>query len=1113
MQALAFAKLGYWQWDAASDVVMMSARAAEVFGIEAGPRLTWAEMRDLLPEPDREKARKAVEDAIAACSDYDIEYRVHRPVDGQVVWVGARGRALYRDGQVTGMIGIVEDISSRRKREEAHEEERRSLGILNRTGALIGAELDLEKLVQAVTDAGVELTHAKFGAFFYNVVSAQGESYTLYALSGVPREAFARFPMPRNTAVFAPTFEGTGVVRSDDILNDPRYGKNEPHYGMPKGHLPVRSYLAVPVVSRSGEVLGGLFFGHPETGVFDGRAEAVLVGIAAQAAVAIDNSRLYRAAQAEARDRRIAEERYRILTDTLPQLVWTCRSDGTCDHLSRQWLDYTGLPESEQLGFGWLNKAVHQDDRERIHDHWMGAVRGEHDYDIEFRIRRKDGEYRWHKTRATALRDRSGKVLQWFGTCTDIEDIVNARELQAALRTDLEAEVRERTRDFQEANAKLKAEMVERRQAEGRFQQLVESVVDYAIFMLDPGGVVTNWNTGAERIKGYKASEIIGQHFSRFYTEQDRAAGVPQKGLEQAREKGKFETQGWRLRKDGTKFYASVVINAIRDGGGGELVGFAKVTRDISDWLEAQETLKKTQEQLAQSQKMESIGQLTGGVAHDFNNLLTIILGNLDTLSRAVKDPSADSARLHRLIESAQRGAQRAAGLTQRLLAFSRRAPLDPRVVDLGRVVTGMSDLLRRSLGERIAIETVLSGGLWRTHVDPNQLEVAILNLAVNARDAMPNGGRLTIETANAYLDEAYASSQAEVVPGQYAVICVSDTGTGMTREVMARAFEPFFTTKETGHGTGLGLSQVYGFVKQSGGHVKIYTELNHGTTVKVYLPRFNGDAETDATGEQTELPARGGEPVLVVEDEPEVRAYSCETMRELGYTVFEAGDGETALRILEERPEIQLLFTDVGLPGRLNGRQLADEAKRRRPTLRVLFTTGYARNAIVHGGRLDPGVQLITKPFTYDALASKLRDLLDVHRPACRVLLVEDEILIQVMAAEHLEQAGIEVEVSSSAANALQRLRLMRGEVDVVILDVGLPDRKGDVLASEMRSLYPKLAILFATGASEDELRRKFAEDARVAFIGKPYMPDALLDQVRRLCVAEPGPDSDRAS
>jgi CheY-like chemotaxis protein len=462
-----------------------------------------------------------------------------------------------------------------------------------------------------------------------------------------------------------------------------------------------------------------------------------------------------------------------------------------------------------------------------------------------------------------------------------------------------------------------------------------------------------------------------------------------------------------------------------------------------------------------------------------------------------VKDAAPDTAKLKRLIENAQRGAQRAATLTQRLLAFSRRAPLDPRIVDLGRLVTGMSDLLRRSLGESIAVETVLSGGLWRVHVDPNQLEMAILNLAVNARDAMPQGGRLTIETANTCLDETYAVAQAEVVPGQYAVICITDTGTGMSKDVAAQAFEPFFTTKGTGHGTGLGLSQVYGFVKQSGGHVKLYSEPNEGTTIKIYLPRFSGDAETEAPGTRWQPLARGSETVLVVEDEDDVRAYSCETLRDLGYDVLEAPDGMVALRILEERPEVALLFTDVGLPGKFNGRQLADEAKRRRPELRVLFTTGYARNAIVHDGRLDPGVQLLTKPFTYDALASKLRDLLDPRRSACRVLLVEDELLIQMMAAEQLKEAGFEVEVSGSSVEALQRLQLLQGEVDVAVIDVGLPDRNGTVLASEIRTLYPGLPILFATGASETELLERYKGDAKIGFIGKPYLPESLVAKV----------------
>jgi len=321
-----------------------------------------------------------------------------------------------------------------------------------------------------------------------------------------------------------------------------------------------------------------------------------------------------------------------------------------------------------------------------------------------------------------------------------------------------------------------------------------------------------------------------------------------------------------------------------------------------------------------------------------------------------------------------------------------------------------------------------------------------------------------------------------------------------MSKEVAARAFEPFFTTKEIGQGTGLGLSQVYGFVKQSGGHVKIYTEAGEGTTIKIYLPRFMGDDENDAPKDSMQSAATGSELILVVEDEPDVRDYSCESLRELGYTVLEAAEGEVALRIIEERPDIALLFTDVGLPGKFNGRQLADEAKRRRPKLRVLFTTGYARNAIVHDGRLDPGVQLITKPFTSDALASKLRDLLDARRPRCRVLLVEDELLIQMMAAEHLQAEDIEVDVASTAAAALQRLRLLRGEVDVAIVDVGLPDRKGDVLASEMRSLYPNLPILFATGGSGDVLRERYNNDSRIGYLGKHYLPEALLAKIREL-------------
>ena len=382
---------------------------------------------------------------------------------------------------------------------------------------------------------------------------------------------------------------------------------------------------------------------------------------------------------------------------------------------------------------------------------------------------------------------------------------------------------------------------------------------------------------------------------------------------------------------------------------------------------------------LRQSQKMEVIGQLTGGIAHDFNNLLQIVTGNLEILARNLPE---EAGRLRRAAENAMRGAQRCAALTHRLLAFSRRQPLDPKPIDVNRLVAGMSDLLRRTLGEPIAIETVLAGGLWRVEADPNQLENALLNLAVNARDAMSGGGRLTIETANTRLDEAYALDNVEVTPGQYVALCVTDTGHGMSKTVLARVFEPFFTTKDVGQGTGLGLSMVYGFVKQSGGHLKLYSEEGEGTTVKLYLPRrFGIVSDEEAPSATTIAEGRKEEVILVVEDDDDVRAYSAEILRELGYDVLEAQDGASALQLMGGPRKPDLLFTDVVLPGGMTGRELADKACADRPALRVLFTTGYARNAIVHHGRLDPDVQMIGKPFTFADLAARVRDALDAVR------------------------------------------------------------------------------------------------------------------------------------
>ena len=393
-----------------------------------------------------------------------------------------------------------------------------------------------------------------------------------------------------------------------------------------------------------------------------------------------------------------------------------------------------------------------------------------------------------------------------------------------------------------------------------------------------------------------------------------------------------------------------------------------RVANEVSERIKAEEALR-------QSQKMEAVGQLTGGVAHDFNNLLTVIMGGLDTIRRARPD---DEARIKRAVDMALQGVQRAASLTGRLLAFSRRQPLDPKPVELNKLVRDMTELLHRTLGEQIELEGVLAPRLWLVEVDQNQLESALINLAVNARDAMPDGGKLTIETANTALDESYVAQDAEVIPGQYVVVAVSDSGVGMSKETLARVFEPFFTTKEVGRGTGLGLSMVYGFVKQSRGHVTIYSEEGHGTTVKLYFPRYADSLITEAALEALTAPKSSlGEAVLVVEDNEDVRAYSTQILQELGYEVLEAAEAEQALAILRGGQRVDLLFTDVVLPGP-SGRVIADEAARLRPELKVLFTTGYSRNAIVHQGRLDPGVQLISKPFTFEQLATRVRDLLD---------------------------------------------------------------------------------------------------------------------------------------
>ncbi|MES2255670.1 MAG: response regulator [Pseudomonadota bacterium] len=528
--------------------------------------------------------------------------------------------------------------------------------------------------------------------------------------------------------------------------------------------------------------------------------------------------------------------------------------------------------------------------------------------------------------------------------------------------------------------------------------------------------------------------------------------------------------------------------------------GFLIVVMDITARMRAEGMVR-------QSQKMEAIGHLTGGVAHDFNNLLQIISANLDlaVASGEAKGNAVLGQRLQNAIGAVSRGSR----LTGQLLAFARRQALQPRSVDLGRVIRDMTDMLRRTLGEQIEVEAVIAGGLWNTLADPNQIENAVLNLAINARDAMPDGGKLTLEVANAHLDDAYAAGHSDVTPGQYVMLAVSDTGTGMTPDVMSRVFEPFFTTKPEGKGTGLGLAQAYGFVKQTGGHIKIYSEIGEGTTVKIYLPRTRRAQDAlDPPGQQ---PALGGnERILVVEDDEGVRAAVVDMLTDLGYRVQRAENAEAALKLLEEGAKIDLLFTDVVMPGAISTREMTRRAQEMHPGLKVLYTSGYTQNAIVHNGRLDDDAFLLSKPYRKDELARKLRsvfagtargplqaDLPSVAAPAERrgkILVVEDVMLIRMATVDMVEQIGFQASEAGDGAEALAILQ-KDPEIEILLTDLGLPGMNGRQLVEEARRLRPDLKVIIASGYSTESAAGGRPGEGDIKHLIKPYD----LGQLRR--------------
>ncbi|KAA0971218.1 PAS domain S-box protein [Aureimonas fodinaquatilis] len=868
------------------------------------------------------------------------------------------------------------------------------------------------------------------------------------------------------------------------------------------------------------------------------------------------------AAQEAIRER---EAQFQTFAEVMPNHVWTSRPDGMLDWFNDRVNLYSGLTNEQLAGQGWAG-IVHKDDQDNAKLKWQAALSSGALYETEFRIRRADGEYRWHLVRALPIKDDTGSIGHWIGTNTDIHDQKLAE-----------------------------AETVEDRNRLWKLSQELMLVCDYA-------GVITAVNPTAERLLGWSEQEMVGRTLAEFLHSDDLqstadevrklTAGEATLAFQNRyrRKDGSYCLLDWTAVPDGGRIHAvgrditeerrlardreriwnlSPVLKVMATNKGG-IVAVNPAWTDILGWSEAdtlgksifeflpsahREPLKNQLKQLVdgaertslsavvltkdgeerhidwtvirenqtiygfgrditneeqaaaalaiseaalrQAQKMEAIGQLTGGIAHDFNNLLQVVGGNLQLLAKNV----AGDDKAQRRVQNAMEGVSRGARLASQLLAFGRRQPLAPKAVNLGRLIRSMDAMLRHALGEAIEIETMVAGGLWNTLIDPNNLENALLNLAINARDAMEGHGKLTIEAGNAFLDDRYVRDHPDVSAGQYVLLAVTDTGTGIAASALERVFDPFYTTKSEGKGSGLGLSMVYGFVKQSGGHIKIYSELGEGTTVRLYLPRST-QSEDDLVRHDAGPVTGGTETILVAEDDEGVRETVVETLSDLGYKVLQASDAAGALAIIESGIPIDLLFTDVVMPGPVKSTELARKAVQRMPRLSVLFTSGYTENSIVHAGRLDEGVELLSKPYTREDLARKIRHQLanaaqhgtarsvdpiqtvrtDEIRPF-RILVCEDESLIRMSIVDMLEAQGHFVVEAGDAGAALALLG--QQEVDILITDVGLPDMPGTELASRARNNRPMMPVIFATGYSRVE---GVVEDDTTRILSKPF-------------------------
>ncbi|WP_262503776.1 PAS domain-containing protein [Sphingosinithalassobacter sp. CS137] len=817
----ASAGIGTWEWDGRTGRLRGDGRFARLFGVDPdrlAKGTTIEGFYQLVHPDDRERVRGAIESAVEKHETLSIEYRVLRP-DGEVRWLLTQGRGFFDEaGMPVRFPGVSYDITARRANEDAARLAAEELRIANEAQTFIYAlaerqrTLDTPAAIMRFTAAALAQRMGLDRVGFYRVI---GDGILQFG--------------PSWTNGSLPAMQGTMSV---DILGSAveryRSGRSvvtrDSQTDYPGTELAQLSPAAVGVpLLRGGSWVASLYANQAEPR--DWTAEEVAF-IEAVAEISWDAVERVSAAAAL----RESEEKFRAIANSIDQMIWATRPDGYHDYFNDRWYEYTGVPHGSTDGDMWAG-VFHPDDEPRAVKLWRRCLETGEPYHIEYRLRHHSGHYRWVLGRAQAVRDEYGAITRWFGTCTDVQEIVDAREVLARSRQELEQAVEERTRQLMAA-----------------------------------------------------------------------------------------------------------------------------------------------EEQLRQAQKMEAVGQLTGGIAHDFNNMLAVVVGALDLLERRLAQGQTD---VDRYVTAARDGASRAAALTQRLLAFSRQQPLKPVPVSANDMVAGMIELLVRTLGEDVTVETILPRTVWHALADPNQLENVILNLAVNARDAMPQGGTLTIETANVTLREEDRAAY-DLAPGDYVQIAVRDTGCGMPPDVAARAFEPFFTTKGVGKGTGLGLSQVFGFVRQSGGQIRVETAPGEGTTVRVYLPCYSGGQLPDApaaTARAAAPRARRGETILVVEDEDRVRSFSVEALRELGYTVIDARDGPEALRLLDRGQRATLLFTDMVMPD-MTGRELAAKAREHIADLKVLFTTGYSRES-EPAPDSDAGA-VLAKPFDFDALAHRVRAAID---------------------------------------------------------------------------------------------------------------------------------------